>query len=415
LETEKWIYVLNRMGYEIFILSGQFERSVLDKKHQTQNKSLSFFSEDNQTIQKLAFSKSGKNEKKIVAEIKKHGESIAGTIKRWIKKNKIDILISENVSSLPYPLALGIGIKKAVKDLNIKVIAHDHDFYWERGNRYKSPYTEINNLIKTSFPLTGKNIKHAVINTNAKRILAEKYNIKSVLVPNVMDFKSDFGSPNVRSKSLFKDLGLKKGDIVLFQVTRIIERKGIETAIELIRKLGDKNIKLVITGDDADDSHGYVYFLKNLAERLGVRDQIIFAGKCFEKTSLFTGNKNSCRFKKNTKKVYSISDAYSCADACTYFSKYEGFGNAFIEAVLAKKPIFVNDYKPVFWQEIGKKGFRTVMLENDKLTKKAVKKIREILCNKKLAKEITNYNYEIGKKYFSYEVLEKKLKELLKF
>ena len=90
----------------------------------------------------------------------------------------------------------------------------------------------------------------------------------------------------------------------------------------------------------------------------------------------------------------------------------EGFGNAFVEAVLAKKPIFVNNYKPVFMPDIGSKGFKTVMLEDNNLTNEKVKQMAEIIYNPKLCKEIAEYNFILGKKYFSFDVLEEKLKQL---
>ncbi|MDY6799870.1 MAG: glycosyltransferase family 1 protein, partial [Bacteroidota bacterium] len=113
-------------------------------------------------------------------------------------------------------------------------------------------------------------------------------------------------------------------------------------------------------------------------------------------------------------KSYSLSDAYAHARACTYFSTYEGFGNAFVEAVLAKKPIFVNNYKPVYWPDIGSKGFKTVMLENNQITDKALKEMQEIIYNDQLNKEIGEYNFQLGKKYFSYDTLEEKLSKLIK-
>ena len=60
------------------------------------------------------------------------------------------------------------------------------------------------------------------------------------------------------NETLLEDLELKKNDIPLFQVTRIVRRKGIETAIEVIHQLNDDRIKLVITGSAADDARkGY--------------------------------------------------------------------------------------------------------------------------------------------------------------
>ena len=111
-------------------------------------------------------------------------------------------------------------------------------------------------------------------------------------------------------------------------------------------------------------------------------------------------------------KVYSLSDAYAHATACTYFSTYEGFGNAFVEAALAKTPVFVNNYKPVFWQDIGSKGFEIVMIEDGKLTDKAVAEIDQIIHDKKLQKEIGENNYNLGKMHFSYNALRAKLETL---
>ena len=65
--------------------------------------------------------------------------------------------------------------------------------------------------------------------------------------------------------------------------------------------------------------------------------------------------------------------------------------------------------------DIGSKGFKTVMLENSKLTDTKVKKMAEIIYNPDLAKEIGEYNFELGRKHFSYEILEEKLTELFSF
>ncbi len=108
-------------------------------------------------------------------------------------------------------------------------------------------------------------------------------------------------------------------------------------------------------------------------------------------------------------KIFSLSDAYANATACTYFSQYEGFGNAFIEAILSKTPILVNNYKPVYWEDIGSKGFKTVMIEDNVLTDKAISEIDKVIHDKKLQKEIVEHNFNLGKLLFSYDVLREKL------
>jgi glycogen synthase len=79
--------------------------------------------------------------------------------------------------------------------------------------------------------LRNKKVKHAVINTNAQNTLRHKYNVESIIVPNVMDFSEQYAEVTEKNKSFLEDLGLDKNDIPILQVTRIVKRKGIETAI----------------------------------------------------------------------------------------------------------------------------------------------------------------------------------------
>jgi glycosyltransferase involved in cell wall biosynthesis len=220
-----------------------------------------------------------------------------------------------------------------------------------------------------------------------------------------MDFSVPYGIKSEKNSNLPQHLGYTDPGIYLYQITRIVERKGIEVAIDLIHKLNDKKIKLIITGNYADDA-GSSYYNKLLEQihELKLNEQIRFAYHLFQnKSRLSTGGDD----------MFSLSDGYAHATACTYFSTYEGFGNAFVEAVLARKPIFVNNYLPVYMPDIGSKGFRTVMLENNELNEGAVKDMAEIIYDPKLAKEIADYNFELGKKYFSYDTLKQKLEELI--
>ena len=44
----------------------------------------------------------------------------------------------------------------------------------------------------------------------------------------------------------------------------------------------------------------------------------------------------------NRKDLYTLRDVYPHADFITYPSLYEGFGNAFLEAIYFKKPLLIN-------------------------------------------------------------------------
>jgi len=296
---------------------------------------------------------------------------------------------------------MGIAVHNFIKSSRIKTITHDHDFAWERGTRYQTRFESVRNIINRCFPINDNKVYHAVINTNAK-IQLKNRGINQVLnVPNVMDFNETFGIKDSYNKTLLADIGLDNGDIPLFQITRIVKRKGIDTAIKMIKQLNDKKIKLVITGGARDDENQECYNeLVTLAKELDVTDQIVYAS-------------NKIKSFRSPGK-YTLSDAYAHATSCTYFSTYEGFGNAFVECVLAKKPIFVNNYRPIYWEDIGSKGFQTVMTQGNQLTPEIIDNIKEVLYNKKLQREIGEYNFELGKKHFSFEVLENLLKKLFK-
>jgi glycosyltransferase involved in cell wall biosynthesis len=405
LEAEKWMEVLKSLGHHVFILSGQYQERPMVPETETLVPEMSFFSPESFWSQKKAFFYPETHPQELIEHLNLYSKVIYKKIMQWIGEKKIDLLISENASALPSHLEMGMAVNKAVHKTGLPTITHDHDFAWERGDRYLSPHKDINDFVEEVFPLRAPNSIHAVINSHAAQTLKERFGRTSVNVPNVMDFNQPFGIPDEKNASLAKHMGFGQEDLFLFQITRIVRRKGIETAIRLVHELNDKKVKLIITGNYADDA-GSAYYneLVNQIHELKLGEQVRFAYDLFHNKGLSGGN-GEVRF--------SLSDAYAQATACTYFSTYEGFGNAFVEAVLARRPIFVNNYEPVYQPDIGSKGFRTVMIEHGELTGESVGEISDIIYNPLLAREIAEYNFELGKKYFSYDTLREKLEQLI--
>ncbi len=404
LETEKWIKILHELGHEVFILSGRFTKPVVRSDRQTLIPNLSFFSPNCEWEQNRAFFFPPDEPSELLRHLHDTSDELAVEMFTWIMANKIDVVISENASALPAHLSLGMAIKKLVENTGIRIICHDHDFHWERGGRYDTPFPEVRSIIEETFPLQIPHARHAVINTYGKNFLRERYKMDAVLVPNVMDFDQPYGELDDFNADLLESLELSNDDIPLFQITRIVRRKGIETALELVDRLDDKAVKLVVTGSAADDERkGYYKELIDTINERKLKDRVVFADRRIL---------NDRVKAQRNEKVYSLSDAYAHAAGCTYFSKYEGFGNAFVEAVLAKKPIFVNNYEPVYWPDIGSKGFKAVMIENSKLTDEAVAEVDQIIHNQKLQEEIGEYNFMLGRTHFSYDVLREKMETL---
>jgi hypothetical protein len=76
-------------------------------------------------------------------------------------------------------------------------------------------------------------------------------------------------------------------------------------------------------------------------------------------------------------KVYSAWDAYQQADLITYPSTYEGFGNAFLEAVYYQRPLLCNRYA-IYRTDIEPCGFRVCLMEGF-LTDDVVDEVRYVL------------------------------------
>jgi glycosyltransferase involved in cell wall biosynthesis len=113
----------------------------------------------------------------------------------------------------------------------------------------------------------------------------------------------------------------------------------------------------------------------------------------------------------NGRKIYTLEDVYPHADLVTYPSTFEGFGNAFLEAVYFCRPIVVNTYS-IYTMDIKPKGFEVIEIDGY-VSDAAVRLARKVLTEPRRRRRMVKRNYEIAQKYFSYSVLRKKLKNLI--
>ena len=188
---------------------------------------------------------------------------------------------------------------------------------------------------------------------------------------------------------------------MILQPTRIIQRKGIEWAIDLVKGLRDDCNKLVISHEAGDEGQEYAEWLKDYACDFGV-DLRLVSVKIADPLS-----KNG-----NGKGQYSLWDVYPYADFITFPSIYEGFGNAFLEAIYFKKPILVNRYA-TFVRDIEPLGFDLSVMDGY-LSKKTIKNVIEILESSKRRKAMVTNNYRTASRHYSYSVLRNQLTAILK-
>jgi hypothetical protein len=104
-------------------------------------------------------------------------------------------------------------------------------------------------------------------------------------------------------------------------------------------------------------------------------------------------------------------DVYPHADLVTYPSTYEGYGNAFVEAIYFRRPIIVNRYS-IYEADIEPKGFQAIAFDSF-VTEQTLSDVKRIISDKQRLADIAEKNYMLGWRYLSYEVLQEKLESIL--
>jgi glycosyltransferase involved in cell wall biosynthesis len=393
LETEKWATVLKRMRYECYYFCGISDRPP----ERTMIVPEAFFDHPKiKSIQDRCF-KVYHRSSELTGEIHSCRRLLKHAIYNFVKKYNIDLIIAENCLAIPMNVPLGLALTEFIAETGIPTIAHHHDFFWERPRFFVNA---IADLINMAFPPVLHSIQHVVINTQADRELSYRTGLSPTVIPNVLDFKKPPPGINHYNSDLRAAFGLADDDIFILQPTRVVARKGIEHTIEVVSRLKDPKAKLVITHSTSDEGDAYEKRIRDYAEHLGV--QIIVKPEII-------GDKRG-RTKDGTK-IYTLWDVYPHADLIAYPSTYEGFGNAFIEAIYFKKPILVNLYS-AYVRDIKPLGFKAIEMEGY-VTDEVIETIHRLLKKHDACYEHAETNFGLAARFFSYEVLSRKLKTIL--
>ncbi|MBI3162581.1 MAG: glycosyltransferase family 4 protein [Chloroflexi bacterium] len=417
LETQKWAAVLERLGHACFYFAGACDRPA--EKSQIVPEAFYRHPEIDK-INQQAYSGSWTVTRKAreahpeIPALYKDSFSIyirppqmtrrVNELKEYFKQElykfarrfELEILIVENALTIPINLPLGLAITEFIAETGFPTIAHHHDFHWER-QRFQ--VNCVGDYLAAAFPPNLASIRHVVINSIQAHQLASRQSLNSRVIPNVMDFDSPPPDPDAYSYSVRADFGIKPGEYFLLQPTRVIQRKGIEHAVELAKRL-ELPAKLVISHASGDEGTDYEQRIREYAHLLDV-------------TVRFESDQVQDRrgLTDDGRKVYTLGDIYPHADLVTYPSAIEGFGNAFIESVYYRRPILVNNYS-IYEVDIKPKGFHAISFDGF-INSDTLNKVRQILLNPAQAREWAEENYQLGQRYFSFTVLEQHLQSIL--
>jgi len=388
IESSKWASVLEDGGHRCFWLAGELEREpdesmLVPEAH--------FKHADNQWISQRVFGCKGRSSE-VTASIHRLKRVLKKKIEGFVSRFDLDLLVIQNALTIPLHVPLGVAITEFIAETQIPTIAHHHDFYWERT---RFIVNAVGDYLRMSFPPNLPSIEHVVINSGAQEELALRTGITSVIIPNVIDFEN----PPIRNDegaiAFRNSLGLAPEDKIILQPTRVVQRKGIEHALQLVGDLRDPRYKLVISHEAGDEGYEYLEWLEKEAMEHGVDLRMVNL------------RVSDPYYAENHREGHSLWDIYPHADFITYPSLYEGFGNAFLEAIYFYKPLLINRYA-IFVRDIEPKGFDLAVMDGF-LTRSNVQTVKEILESPERRKAMVEHNFEVAKRYYSFKVLRRRL------
>ena len=391
LEASKWAEVLESSGHNCFWWAGELDRP--------ETKCFLVPEAHFQHPANCAVNAGIMGQKRRTPEITRAIHDLRSRLKkavhRFIETFSIDLLVVENALTIPMHIPLGLALTEAAAETEIPTIAHHHDFHWER---IRFSVNAVGDYLRMAFPPGLPNVRHVVINSEAQEQLALRAGITSTVIPNVLDFDNPPRIDADRSRDFRNAIGLADGDRLILQPTRIIQRKGIEHAIALVRQLDDPRNKLVVSHEAGDEGMEYAEWLQEYACENKVDLRLLTT----RITDPWNGNGNGrC----------SLWDIYPHADFITYPSLYEGFGNAFLEAIYFRKPMLINRYA-TFIRDIEPLGFDLAVMDGF-LSRRTVARVQEILDSPEHCRRMVDHNYTVAAKNYSYKVLRVQLSSVL--
>jgi glycosyltransferase involved in cell wall biosynthesis len=393
LEAAKWSEVIENLGHRCYWFAGESNRSetvtYLEKRAH-------FKTGLNQRINDCVFQKI-KNGCNVAPDILEEKRALQEALAAFLGAFKIDLLIVENALSIPMQLPLGFALIDVISRSGIPTIAHHHDFLWERSRFHLNGYQ---NIVHKAFPPRLPSVRHVVINSLAQEELRKRKGISSRLIPNVMDFSNPPKINRKRVIQLREAIGVGADDIMVLQPTRLVARKGVGAAIDIIAGLKNPRCKLIVSHSLDDEGLDYYRWITATCKKRGIDIRFIHDRVADPITN---------RFDRADK--FSLWEVYAAADLVTYPSSWEGFGNGFLEAIYLKKPIVLNRYK-IFVTDIEPKGFDVITFD-DRITAETIERIRRLLSDETRRKQMVESNFKAAGRHFSYDLLKAQLSRLL--
>jgi hypothetical protein len=376
-------------------------------------------------------------------------------IKKFIRDNKIDLLIAHNTSH-PYNFITAVGLGYFIEEIRSngyiwpKVMVWWHDSFFER-KIFSNPNSVIKKYLKY-LPGTYVDgiafINHQQVDL-AKRLFreynAEKLDLffsdRTTIVPNTSDIPwdwaksdwegdepvhppldnyNDYFMVNVGLEEAIEKRGFSMDETaILLQHTRVVPRKRIEVAIEFAFRLEKKyrreNIRkciaILVSGHSGDEQVEYKKFLEDYfntreSENPDANVVLIFGEDIILSHRDIIVDKKYYKFTE----IPSIVAAYGGIG--TYFSEVEGYGNNLLEMISNGLPVVINKYD-VYKEEIEPLGFDLPSIEKLEVTDEVIDKAFKILQDDRERNRVVKHNLEVLHQKLDHRIIAEKLEPLI--
>jgi len=389
LEATKVANVLERMGFERIDVAGEVETPgavLIPEMH--------FRDPTAVGLQARAFGSEEPNPD-LEQDLADTADALADRLRPVIRDLAPDLLVIQNAWAIPMQLPLAGALAQIVEETQLPTLSHEHDYAWERERFSRNCVAD---WLDSYFPWEGPTVRHLAINTPAAESLHARRGLHATVVPNVMDFSRPMPSAEEAQRvrgEVRAALDLSPEQRIILQPTRVIPRKGIHLAIDLLAQLEDPRNVLVISHESGDEGETTLQDLVQQASQLGVDLRYV--------PHLFT--------PVRTATTFALEDAYVAAGFVTYPSLYEGFGNALLETLAFRRAALVNRYA-VYQRDIAPTGLEFVEID-DEVTPEAVEQVRQLLDHPERCEQIAERNRSLAAEHFGMQALETALRSPL--
>lgn len=436
LEVDKWRSILESMGHRVLYLAGNKDVPgghcipELYPMHPVTNRIL---------MNATRELKDYPDGRALLAEVRQHAGIIKARMLAFFEDESIDLVFPNNLGSVGFNLPGMLALYEALEESGMKAICHNHDFWWEDSGEVYPSCPEVIAFYEKFAPPVLPQVQHVTINRIAQHELKTRRGVNATVVPNVFDFDQPEWKADEFNVDFRSAIGLAENDLFFLQATRVLDRKGIELAIDLIAEMqkpenrarleerslydgrrfdSENRIVLVCAGyvETIGLSGSYAANLQAKADKLGV--QVLWCGDQV---------KHSRGKDAQGRKIYSLWDSYVAADFVTYPSYWEGWGNQLIEAVFAKLPVVLFEY-PVYTSDLSVADFDVISLGDtlvepesnglvrvrEEVLRSACEGVIEQLQDSARRQTAAEKNYTAAKRLYSYGALAEIIRKFLK-